>query len=450
MDTVIRNATLVTPGGTFRGDLGIRNGKIAQIGQVVRGAQEIDAEGMWLLPGAIDSHTHMHLPFGDSFSVDDFYSGTVAAACGGVTTIIDFATPPRGQSAKEAIAQRRAEADPEVVIDYSLHAGITSETESALSEITELVKEGSPSLKLFTAYSNLQVGDGFLYRVMEAAKRQGALVGVHAENGDVLETLRQQFIREDKTDPLYHYLSRPAFVEAEAVNRVVRLAIAAQSPLYVFHLASEDGLQSIRQARKNGYPVMAETCPHYLIYNCEVYSRPDARRFILSPPMKEESDRQSLWKGLQAGDIQVVATDHCPFMAGDKQGPFDRVPNGIGGVETLLPLLYSEGVAKKRLAIERLVQVLAANPAKIFGLKGKGALLPGYDADLVLLDPRRSYRIEAAKHFSRCDYSPYEGREVEGQVVMTFSRGELLYREGEFLGRRGVGRFIPRSSLQPC
>lgn len=450
MDTVIRNANLVTPGGIFRGDLGIKDGKIVQIGQVERGTQEIDAEGRWLLPGAIDSHTHMHLPFGDSYSADDFYSGTVAAACGGVTTIIDFATPPRGQSPREAIAHRRAEADPEVVIDYALHAGITTESEESLAEIAELVQAGSPSLKLFTAYSNLQVGDGFLYRVMEEAKRQGALVGVHAENGDVLETLRQRFIQEGKTGPIYHYLSRPAFVEAEAVNRVARLAIATQSPLYVFHLASEDGLETIRQARRNGYQVMAETCPHYLIYNCEVYSRPDARRFILSPPMKEESDLQSLWKGLQAGDIQVVATDHCPFMVAEKQGPFERVPNGIGGVETLLPLLYSEGVAKKRLSIERLVQVLSANPAKIFGLKEKGSLLPGFDADLVLIDPRRSYRIEAAKHFSRSDYSPYEGLEVEGQVVMTFSRGELVYREGEFLGRRGFGRFISRTSPQPC
>ncbi len=446
MDLIVRNAVLVTPSEIFKADLGVSGGKIRAIAShLTDSAPEIiEGEGMFLLPGAIDVHTHFHLPFGDTFSADDFYSGSVAAACGGVTSFIDFATQGPGQTVAEAIASRREEADGQAVIDYSFHAGITQANRETLREIPDLVRDGFPSLKLFTAYPNLRVTDAFLLEVLEEAKRGGALVGVHAENGDWIEALRERFVLGGRTAPIYHYLSRPGFVESEAVARVVRMAKALEAPLYVFHLASGEGLDAVAAARAEGFPVMAETCPHYLLLTAEKYKQPDGERFILSPALKEEADRARLWRGLACGEIDVVATDHCPFLLKEKKGPFHLVPNGIGGVETLLPLLYSEGVAKKRITMNRLVEVLSYQPARIFGLEGKGSLMPGKDADFVLLDPRVEGRIEASKQHSRCDHSPYEGWPLDGKIHLTVSRGKVVARDGEFLGRKGNGRFLPR------
>lgn len=447
MELIVRNATLVTPTETFRADLAVARGIIQAIGTPgsiehaeAEKAEQIDGEGCYLLPGAIDVHTHFQLPMGDTVSADDFYSGTVAAAAGGVTTVIDFATHGPHETVKEAIEARRLEADGKAVLDYSFHAGITRADEATLAEIQTLP---IPSLKLFMAYAMRLEDDDFL-RILETAKAAGALAGVHAENGLLVDALRERFIKEGKTEPLYHYLSRPALVEAEAVSRALRLARLAEAPLYVFHLASGEALDEIAHARRQGHRIFAETCPHYLLHTADRYREPGGERFILSPPMKEESDRQRLWQGLANREIDVVATDHCPFMRAEKAGPFHQVPNGMGGTEVLLPLLYSEGVAKNRLTLNRLVEVLAANPARIFGLPGKGNLAPGMDADFLLLDPRGKKTITAAEQFSRCDYSPYEGWSLEGAIRMVFSGGRVLFREGRFVGDQR-GRFLPRT-----
>lgn len=449
LDLVIKGGLVVTPAGTFAADVGIKGGKIAAISDVLPlvGEEVIEARGKWVLPGAIDVHTHFAHTSGGRFTSDDFFSGSLAAACGGVTAFVDFAIPRPGARVKDTLRER-IEAAREAVIDHSFH-GVMVDAETA-EEAEELAQEGVTSFKLFMTYraDRIMAGDATLRAVLEASNQIGGLAGVHAENDDLVETLTARFLREGKTGMPYHALSRPSLAEREAVARACLLAEDACAPVYIFHLSSAAGLREAERARVRGVRVWVETCPHYLVFTEEVYQRPDAYKFLMSPPLRSPEDREALWRGLAEGSVQVVASDHCPYSLTDRlpaAESFRNAPPGVGGTEMLLTVLLSEGVAKGRLSLERVAQVVAWNPARIFGLwPQKGHLGPGADADLVVVDPGAEWVVRRDELHTRCDYSIYEGMKLRGRVVVTVARGQVIHREGEFLGQRGQGRYLHR------
>ncbi len=453
MDLVIRNGTIVTASDVFKADVGISGEKITAIGHGLTGEREIDAEGKLVFPGMIDPHVHMALPFGGTVSADDFKDGTVAAACGGVTTIIDFAIQAKGKSLAETVEARRAEADPDVCIDYGLHPAITDFTPEVLAEVPEMIAAGMPTFKLFMTYEGWAVDDGTLFATLEAAGANGGMVGVHAENYKLLMYLIERLVAEGKTAPRYHAESRPDFCEAEAVARAILWAEQTNSPLYFFHLSSRAGLEYIIASRDRGFPIYAETCTQYLLLTDERYDEPDfgGAKYVMSPPLRKEADQKALWRGLATGDIQVVGSDHCPFTMEQKrlgEEVFTKIPNGAPGVETTLPLLYSEGVGKGRISLNRLVEVFSTNPAKLFGLyPEKGTIAVGTDADLVIFDPDREVTISVENLHMKADYTPYEGMKVKGYPVITISRGEVICEHGQFKGEAGRGRFIARKRI---
>lgn len=452
---LIKGGTVVFGGVRHQADVLVQGGRIVTIEPDIRadGSEVINAEGKYVLPGAIDVHTHMQLPVGGTVSADDFFTGTRAAAFGGVTTIIDFATQSKGESLEETAARRRSEAEDKVCIDYSLHLGVTDLTDDTMVEIPVMIDHGYPSFKLFMAYPELAVDDGELYAVLKTVSEAGGLVGVHAENMYLIRRFVRTLLSEGKTAPRYHEMSRPALVEAEAVGRAIALAAETNSNLYFFHLSTARGLTEIRKARKRGLPVYAETCPQYLLLNRNKYKEPDAiaARYVMSPPLRGEEDQSALWSGLADGSLQVVGSDHCPFRTEQKElgkASFDRIPNGGPGVETLLPLLLSEGVGKGRLALERLVEIVSTEPARLFGLyPRKGAVLAGSDADLVIVDPAREFALSAETLHMNIDYSLYEGLVLKGYPVITVSNGKVICSDGRFFGAPGEGKFIARQRI---
>lgn len=455
-DTVIANGLVVTAEATTQADVAINGETIAAIGESLAGqaAHIIDATGCYVLPGFIDPHVHLSLPIGGGLvSSDDFTSGTVAAACGGTTTVIDFTTQARGVPLSQAIEQRRAQADGRVAIDYGLHVTVLDAQAQTLRELARLAAEGYPSLKLYMTYAGLVVGDDVMLPILEVAGGCGALTMVHAENHSLVAYLTQRLLAAGQTGPLAHALSRPSWVEGEATGRAIALARAAQAPLYVVHVSCVDALLPIARARAEGQAVYAETCPHYLLLGEEEYNRPgfDGAKYVMTPPLRSQSNWPYLWDALQRGTIDVVGTDHCPWMYdGHKtrgRERFDLIPGGIAGVETRGPLMLSEGVVRKRLSPERVAAVLAANPARLFGLyPRKGVLAVGSDADIVVFDPRQSRTLHNADLHQHVDYTVYEGWEVQGRPVMTMSRGRIVARGGQFVGDIGRGRFIARQS----
>ena len=452
---LIKGGTVVFGGVRNQADVLLQGDRIVNVGPGIRadGSEIINAEGKYVLPGAIDVHTHMQLPVSGTVSSDDFFTGTRAAAFGGVTTIIDFATQSKGESLKKTAARRRSEAEDKVCIDYSLHLGVTDLTDEILAEIPVMIDHGYPSFKLFMAYPELAVDDGELYAVIKKVSEAGGMVGVHAENMHLIRRFVHTLLSEGKTAPIYHEMSRPAFVEAEAVGRAIVLAAETNSNLYFFHLSTARGLTEIRKARKKGLPVYAETCPQYLLLNRDKYKEPDsiAARYVMSPPLRGEEDQSALWSGLADGSLQVVGSDHCPFRTEQKRlgkASFDRIPNGGPGVETLLPLLLSEGVGKGRLALERLVEIVSTEPARLFGLyPRKGAVLAGSDADLVIIDPAKEFALSAETLHMNIDYSLYEGFVLKGYPVITISKGKVICSEGRFFGAPGEGKFIARQKM---
>ena len=453
-DLVIRDGEVVTPQGVERCSIGIEGEKIAALSlRPLEGKEVIDASGKLVLPGVIDSHVHLEMPLDGLSSADDFYTGTVAAAFGGVTTIIDFAIQTPGKSERECISERRAAADMKVVIDYSLHANFTEQSEASLEEIPEIIASGITSFKLLTTYRKrgLMVDNGFLYAVLRGVHAHGGLVTLHAEDGYINEYLVERLLSAGKTDWIYHYESRPNFVEAATIAAAIEVAKGLGAPLYIVHLSTREGLELIEQAKWAGCPIYAETCPHYLEFTKERYRDEAGPDYIMSPPLRGEADRKALWEGLTQGVIDVVASEHCPFTREQKRAArtFAEVPGGVMGIETMLPYLLSEGVGKGRLSLQRLVELLSANPAKIFGLEGKGVIAVGKDADLVILDPNLERPVRAAELHMNTDYNIYEGKRLRGWPVVTISRGEVIMRDGEFLGLRGRGRFIPRRPRSP-
>jgi dihydropyrimidinase len=452
---LVRNGRVVTASSTFEADLFVDGGRIALLGEGLSLPADtvVDASGCLVLPGGVDVHTHLDMPAGSLTSADDFETGTRAAAFGGTTTVVDFATPEPGQSLLAALETWTAKAEGKAAVDYGFHMALREVGETTLAEIGRLTRDaGVTSFKLYLAYPGvLQVDDGALFRALLAARECGALTLVHAENGGVIDVLVKRALARGETAPRFHALTRPSATEAEATARAISLAALAGAPLYVVHLSCAAALEHVTAARDRGLPVLAETCPQYLFLSAAEYDRPgfEGARFVMSPPLREASDQEALWRGLAGGDLQVVATDHCPFTLADKargESDFSKIPNGAPGIETRMMLLWDGGVRAGRIDAQRFVDLTATGPARIFGLwPDKGTIAVGSDADLVVWDPERETRLSAETLHMRVDYSPYEGRVVRGGPVVVMSRGEVIVDRGEWRGRPGRGRFLKRS-----
>ena len=435
-ELVIEGANVVTPQGVRETDVLIREGKIARVGRVRHTGGGVDARGLLLLPGAVDAHVHLALPVAGTRSADDFTTGTLAAAAGGVTTLIDFTLGAPDKSQPQAIEERIAQAAP-AVVDFSLHAEMIGWTPDRARELLQAAELGVRSFKFYLAYgdSGRRTPLGALKAAMEGIRKLGGVAMVHAEAEELVDP------RKGPTPE-----GRPAVAEEVAIAELSVLALRTGCRTYVAHISSAGGLGAFLAGRARGAPLWGETCPHYLLLDEEVYRRPDGRQFSVTPPLRTPADRAALWAALGRRELQAVATDHCPFTRAQKdaaESP-EKLPSGLPGIETLLPLLYSEGVAKGRLSPQDLAWYLGEGPARAFGLwPKKGGIQPGADADLVLLDPKGSWTISAEKLHMATDFSPYEGLEVQGRIVGVLSRGEWLVREGELLARPGRGQFIP-------
>ena len=446
MDMIIKNGTVVTASDMFKADIGIENGKIVEIsGKIDESLAKhvVDAEGKLVLPGAIDAHTHLAMPFGGTISSDDYYAGTRAAACGGTTTVFDFVLQDFGETMVDAVKRRDKLCAGAAAVDYSYHVAVKDVSGELLDSIEDCVKFGVPSFKVFMVY-DFGVTDGVFYKVLKKAKECGALIGVHAENNEIINTLTSEFLAEGKTSAWYHYMSRPEFVEAEADIRAIQWAKAVGTKLYIVHLANKDGLAAVTKAKDEGYEIYAETCPQYLEFTCDVYKREDGRNFVCSPPMKGEESRQALWEGIKRGDIDTIATDHCPFQSYEKdwgKDDFTKIPNGCAGIENMYPYMLS-AANEGKLPFTKVVDICSTNPAKIFGCKEKGSLAIGKDADIVIYDKNIDFTITNDKMHSDCDHTIWEGIKLKGYPVQTYSRGRLVYDNGKFVGEKGWGSFV--------
>jgi dihydropyrimidinase len=456
MRTLISNGTVVTADGSYAADVLIEGETIAQVGlnlgENATVDETIDAAGKWVIPGGIDVHTHMELPFGGTFAKDTFETGTRAAAFGGTTSIVDFAVQSRGKSLREGLDTWHQKAEGNAVTDYGFHMIMSDVNDDTLKEMDQLVSEGVPDFKLFTAYPGVFYSDdGAIFRAMQQTGKNGGLIMMHAENGMAIDIVAADLVAEGKTDPLYHGIARYPVFEGEATNRVIRLAEGAQVPVYIVHLSARDALNAVRDARDRGSQVFAETCPQYLFLSLDDMGHGfEGAKFVCSPPLRSADHQDELWTGLIKDDLQLVATDHCPFdFHGQKdlgKDDFRKVPNGLPGVEDRLDLLHDGAVVGGKMTKERWVEIVSTAPAKLFGMyPQKGSISAGADADIVIYDPNRKHTISAKTHHMDVDYSCYEGREVQGGSDVVMSRGSVVVRNGEFTGRKGAGKFIKRA-----
>jgi len=452
MRTLIKNGTVLNADATTRADVLVDGETIAMLGTDLEVAADrrIDAADKWVIPGAIDVHTHMELPFGGTFAKDTFETGTRAAAFGGTTTIIDFAVQPRGGSLRQGLDAWMEKAEGNACIDYGFHMIVSDVRDDVLSEMDTLVEEGVTTFKLFTAYPGVFLSDdGAIFRALQQSTRNGGLIMMHAENGLAIDVVANQNATTGNTDPYFHGTSRSPIMEAEATNRVIRLAEVAGAPVYIVHLSSRHALNEVRRARDEGLPAFAETCPQYLFLSLDDLGNGfEGSKFVCSPPLRPADHQEDLWLGLVKDDLQVVSTDHCPFdFHGQKElgrGDFRKIPNGLPGVEDRVDLLHHGGPAAGRMTPNRWVEVISAAPARMFGLPQKGAVAVGLDADLVIYDPNRRRTISAKTHHMDVDYSCYEGLEVTGGADVVLSRGKIIVDGDEWLGERGDGRFLRR------
>lgn len=454
---LIQNGTIVTDKSSIKADLRIQAGIITEIAPNLKpetNDEVINAEGMLVMPGGIDVHTHMDLDVGIARATDDFYTGTVAAACGGTTTIVDhLSMGPKGCSIRHQLDLYHTLADGKAVIDYSFHGVIGHVDDAILKEVEELAAEGITSHKFYLTYGQ-PLTDREAFLLMKKAKELGVMLTVHPENHDMVGCLKKSLIEQGKTSPIYHAVSHPVESEAEAINRMILFAhVADDAPLYIVHLSCGMGLDYIRQARQRGQKnLFAETCPQYLVLDENRYNEPgDAGlKYIMSPPLRTPDNNQALWSGLEDGSIQTVATDHCPFfLKGEKQlgkDNFSKAPGGAPGVETRMALMFSEGVSAGRIDAQRYVQLTSTNPAKLFGLyPHKGTLKKGSDGDVLIVNPSAEVVLTHSMLHENVDYTPYEGISLKGYPYMTISRGKIVAKEGQFLGEKGAGKFIKRN-----
>ena len=449
MDLIIKNGTIVSPTATFKADVCVDKGKIVAItaDAGTDADKVVDASDKMVLPGAIDAHTHLAMPFGGTISSDDYYAGTRAAACGGTTTVFDFVLQDFGETMVDAVKRRDAMCAPDAAVDYAFHVAVKDASNGLLDTIEDAVNYGVSSFKVFMVY-DFGVTDGVFYKVLEKAKSCGAMISVHAENKQLIDVLTERYLSEGKTSAWYHYMSRPEFVEGEADIRAIQLAKSLDSKLYIVHLANKEGIEAVERARNEGYEIYAETCPQYLEFTSEVYKRADGRNFVCSPPMKGEESRLALWEAIKKGLITTIATDHCPFQSYEKdwgKDDFTKIPNGCAGIENMYPYMLS-AANEGKITFNKAVELCSYNPAKIFGCDAKGAIEVEKDADIVIYDPTKGFTITNDKMHSDCDHTIWEGVKVKGYPEATYSRGKLVFKDGEFLGERGWGKFIKRSS----
>jgi dihydropyrimidinase len=456
-DTLVVNGRVVTATDTYSSDIAINGGKIEAIGKALsreNAKKVIDAKGKYVLPGGIDVHTHLDMPFGGTTSADDFETGTRAAAFGGTTTLIDFAIQYKGQTLRTAFDGWMQKASGKAVSDYAFHCIITDLGSAQLEEMNALVREGVTSFKLFMAYPGVfMLDDASIFKAFRATAKNGGLVCMHAENGNAIDVIVQQALADGKKAPKYHALTRPTTAEAEATGRAIALAEMAGAPVYIVHLSCNDALEKIREARDRGLPVYAETCPQYLYLSLENMDAPgfEGAKYVFTPPLREKWHQEKLWNGLKQDHLQVVSTDHCPFCFKEQKelgkDDFTKIPNGGPGIEHRMSLIYSGGVAKGRFTVNRFVELVSTTPAKLFGLyPRKGTIAVGGDADLVIFDPDRKHTISSKTHHMRVDYSMFEGIEVTGMPDAVLSRGQVIVERDLFLGRAGAGEFIRRAT----
>lgn len=457
MKTLIKNGRIAGCSGMFTGDVMINNGVISEMGTDIKKDCDIliDAKGKLIIPGGIDAHTHLNIHVGSNVAADDFYTGTIAAACGGTTCIIDhMGFGPKGCSLHHQVDVYHGYADGNAVIDYGFHGVIQDVNSSIIDEMDSMVHvEGIPSFKIYLTY-DYKASDADVIKVMKKIRDLKGILAVHCENDSIISYLRKKFISEGKTAPIYHAQSRPPECEGEAVSRMIYMSCIAQNaPLYIVHLTTSMGLSHIEDAKNKGRRVYAETCPQYLLLDEEKYNgkNNEGLKYIMSPPLRNKSNQEDLWGGIRKGYIDVVATDHCPFLfSKEKQlglNDFTKCPNGAPGVEERIPLMFSEGVVKGRISLQKFIDVCCTNPAKLFGLyPEKGVIAPSCDADLVIIDPDKEVTLTRDILHSRCDYTAYEGLKLKGYPVMTISRGEVVMKDGEFTGKKGMGLFIKRKT----
>jgi len=459
MRTLITNGLVVTAASSYPADVLVDGETIALLGSDLAGAgitadETIDATGKYVVPGGIDVHTHMELPFGGTVAKDTFESGSKAAAFGGTTTIVDFAPQTKGHSLREGLDAWRAKAEGHTAIDYGFHMMMTDVNDATLAEMDQLIAEGVPEFKLFTAYPGVNFSpDDHIFRAMQRTRQNGGLIMMHAENGPVIDVIAAGLVAAGTTDPIGHGLARYAILEGEATNRVIRLAEAAGVAVYIVHLSSRDALEAVMAARDRGAMAFAETCPQYLFLSIDDLGNGfEGAKFVCSPPLRTRDHQESLWTGLRTDALQLVATDHCPFdFHGQKdlgRDDFRKIPNGLPAVEDRVNLLHDGGVVGGRISRERWVEITSTAPAKMFGMyPKKGTIAVGSDADLLVYDPNRTHTISATTHHMNVDYSIFEGRAVQGASDVVMSRGTVLVRDGAWVGPTANGQFLRRAPV---
>jgi len=449
-DLVIKNGKIVTSGDSYVADIGVKDGKIIEIATSIDCENVYDAQGKYLIPGGIDVHTRLDMPFGGTYSSDDFLTGTKAAAIGGTTTVVDYAIQPKDKSLKDAISIWSEKAEGKAVIDYGFHLAVTRLDDEARKDLPELLRSGFSSFKVFMVYDGMRLTDKELIEILQIAKDNDGLVCVHAENYDSINYSVAKLLADGKTDPVYHAVSRPQKCEAEATNRAVKLAEMVDAPIYIVHVSNREAADVIAKSRQDGFKSMGETCTQYLLLSIDNYLEPNfnGSKYVMSPPLRESFNNELLWDSLKFGKLQTIATDHCPFFMEQKKmglNDFSKIPNGAPGVEPRMALIHHYGVNEGHFSMEKFVELTATNPAKIFGMyPQKGTIAVGSDADIVVFDPNKEMTISVDNLHENVDYTPYEGFTVKGYPVATFSRGDLVAKDGEYVGTEARGQLIRR------